>query len=136
MRDVQKAIGLSADSDVTVLLLGETGTGKGVVAHAIHRHGNRAARPFVAVNCAAIPSELLESLLFGYVRGAFTGAVSDRAGSFRAAEGGTLCLDEIGDMDLVMQAKLLRALQERLVTPLAAGWFRWMCASLRPRAAT
>ena len=117
MREVQKSIGLLADSDATVLLLGETGTGKEVVAHAIHRHGRRAKAPFVPVNCAAIPAELLESLLFGHVRGAFTGAVADRAGSFREAQGGTLFLDEIGDMDLAMQAKLLRALQERVVTP-------------------
>jgi DNA-binding NtrC family response regulator len=117
MREVQKAIGLVADSDATVLLLGETGTGKEVVARAIHRHGQRAKAPFVAINCAAIPTELLESLLFGHVRGAFTGAVSDRAGSFREAQGGTLFLDEIGDMDPTMQAKLLRALQERVVTP-------------------
>ena len=117
MRDVQKAIGLLADSDATVLLLGETGTGKEVVARAIHHHGKRAKGPFVPVNCAAIPAELLESLLFGHVRGAFTGAVTDRAGSFREAQGGTLFLDEIGDMDLNMQAKLLRALQERVITP-------------------
>jgi DNA-binding NtrC family response regulator len=117
MREVQKAIGLLADSDATVLLLGETGTGKEIVARAIHWHGRRSKAPFVPVNCAAIPAELLESLLFGHVRGAFTGAVSDRAGSFREAQGGTLFLDEIGDMDLAMQAKLLRALQERVVTP-------------------
>ena len=117
MREVQKSIGLLADSDATVLLLGETGTGKEVVARAIHRHGSRAAAPFIPVNCAAIPTELLESLLFGHVRGAFTGAVADRAGSFREAQRGTLFLDEIGDMDLAMQAKLLRVLQERVVTP-------------------
>ncbi len=117
MREVQKAIGLLADSDATVLLLGETGTGKEVVARAIHRHGRRSKAPFVPVNCAAIPAELLEILLFGHVRGAFTGAVTDRIGSFREAQGGTLFLDEIGDMDLAMQAKLLRALQERVVTP-------------------
>jgi two-component system NtrC family response regulator len=117
MREVQKAIGLLADSDATVVVFGETGTGKEVVAHSIHRHGRRAKAPFVAVNCAAIPAELLESLLFGHVRGAFTGAVADRLGSFREAQGGTLFLDEIGDMDLAMQAKLLRALQERVVTP-------------------
>jgi two-component system NtrC family response regulator len=117
MRDVQKSIGLLADSDATVLLLGETGTGKEVVARAIHRYGKRAKGPFVPVNCAAIPAELLESLLFGHVRGSFTGAVTDRAGSFREAHGGTLFLDEIGDMDLGMQAKLLRTLQERVVSP-------------------
>ncbi len=118
MRSVQKAIGMLADSDATVLLTGETGTGKEVVARAIHLHGRRAARPFVAVNCAAIPGELLESQLFGHVRGAFTGAVADRAGSFREADRGTLFLDEIGDMDLALQAKLLRVVQERVVTPL------------------
>jgi two-component system NtrC family response regulator len=117
MREVQKAVGLLADSDATVLLLGETGTGKELVARALHRHGRRSKAPFVPVNCAAIPGELLESLLFGHVRGAFTGAVADRPGSFREAEGGTLFLDEIGDMDLAMQAKLLRVLQEREVAP-------------------
>ncbi len=117
MREVAKTIGLLADSDATVLITGETGTGKEVVARAIHRHGKRAKAPFVAVNCAAIPAELLESLLFGHVRGAFTGAVADRLGSFREADRGTLFLDEIGDMDKAMQAKMLRALQEREVTP-------------------
>jgi two-component system NtrC family response regulator len=117
MREVQKTIGLLADSDATVLITGETGTGKEIVARAIHRHGKRASSPFVAVNCAAIPAELLESLLFGHVRGAFTGAVADRPGSFREADHGTLFLDEIGDMNKAMQAKLLRVLQEREVTP-------------------
>ena len=117
MREVQKAIGMLADSEATVLVTGETGTGKEVVARAIHRHGRRSPKPFVAVNCAAIPSELLETQLFGHVRGAFTGAVSDRLGSFREADRGTLFLDEIGDMGLPMQAKLLRVLQDRVVTP-------------------
>ena len=117
MREVQKAVGMLADGDATVLVSGETGTGKEVVARAIHRHGRRAPKPFVAVNCAAIPSELLESQLFGHARGAFTGAVGDRLGSFREADRGTLFLDEIGDMSLPMQAKLLRVLQDRVVTP-------------------
>jgi len=117
MREVQKSVGMLADSDATVLITGETGTGKEVVARAIHRHGRRAGAPFVAVNCAAIPAGLLESQLFGHVRGAFTGAVGDALGSIRAAHKGTLFLDEIGDMDLAMQAKLLRVLQERIVVP-------------------
>jgi DNA-binding NtrC family response regulator len=117
IRSVQKTIGMIADSDSTVLITGETGTGKELVARAIHAHGLRRAKPFVAVNCAAIPSELMESELFGHVRGAFTGAANDRQGAFREAEGGTLLLDEIGDMEIAMQAKILRALQERVVTP-------------------
>ena len=138
MRSVQKTIGLLADSDATVLITGETGTGKEVVAQAIHRHGHRAAKPFVAVNCAAIPAELLESLLFGHVRGAFTGATTDRPGAFREADGGTLFLDEIGDMPPAMQAKLLRALQERQVTPLGGpmGGARAVPVDVRVLAAT
>lgn len=117
MRDVQKTIGLVADSDATVLITGETGTGKEVVARTIHRVGARSPGPFMALNCAAIPPDLLESELFGHVKGAFTGAVLERKGAFREANGGTLFLDEIGDMDLAMQAKILRAIQERVVTP-------------------
>jgi two-component system NtrC family response regulator len=117
MREVQKTIGLVADSDATVLITGETGTGKEVVAHTIHRVGARSAGPFMALNCAAIPPDLLESELFGHVKGAFTGAILERKGAFREAHGGTLFLDEIGDMDLAMQAKILRAIQERVVTP-------------------
>ncbi len=117
MRSVQKAIGLAADSNAIVLILGETGTGKELVARALHVHGKRKDGPFVAVNCAAIPEDLLESELFGHVRGSFTGATADRAGAFRDAANGTLFLDEIGDMPLPMQAKILRALQEQVITP-------------------
>jgi len=117
MRAVQKMVGMAAASDATVLVTGETGTGKELVARALHDHGPRAAGPFVSVNCAAIPAELLESELFGHVAGAFTGAVKAQAGRFREAQRGTLLLDEIGDMDAAMQAKILRALQERVVTP-------------------
>jgi DNA-binding NtrC family response regulator len=117
MRTVQKIVGMLADSEATVLITGETGTGKELVARAIHEHGHRSGKPFVAVNCAAIPSELMETELFGHVRGAFTGALGDRTGAFCQAERGTLFLDEIGDMDFAMQAKILRALQERVVIP-------------------
>jgi DNA-binding NtrC family response regulator len=117
IRRMQKAIGLAADSAATVLIFGETGTGKEMVARALHVHSRRADRPFIAVNCAAIPEDLLESELFGHVKGSFTGAATDRAGAFIEAGGGTLFLDEIGDMPLAMQAKILRALQEKVVTP-------------------
>ena len=117
MRHVQKTIGLAADSDTTVLILGETGTGKELVARALHEHGLRKTKPFVAVNCAAIPPDLLESEFFGHVKGSFTGATADRAGAFRDAEGGTLLLDEIGDMPAAMQGKILRAIEEHVVTP-------------------
>jgi DNA-binding NtrC family response regulator len=128
MRTVQKKIGVLADNDATVLITLETGTGKELVARAIHDHGHRKAGPFVAVNCAAIPSELMESELFGHLRGAFTGAVSERMGAFRQAQSGTLFLDEIGDMDIALQAKILRALQERVVTRLAESRCLWMSA--------
>ncbi|ABM30784.1 sigma-54 dependent transcriptional regulator [Paracidovorax citrulli] len=120
MREVHKRIGLAAASEAPVLVQGETGTGKELVARALHRHSARSAGPFVALNCAAIPKELLESELFGHVKGAFTGAATDRPGCFRAADGGVLLLDEIGDMAPDVQAKLLRALQEGEVTPLGS----------------
>jgi two-component system NtrC family response regulator len=120
MREVVKLIGRAAASDATVLVTGETGTGKEEVARALHQHSARSGRPFVGVNCSAIPRDLLESELFGHVRGAFTGAVASRAGIFRQADGGTLLLDEIGDMSPGLQAKLLRALEERAILPVGA----------------
>jgi DNA-binding NtrC family response regulator len=111
--EVFKTVGRIGPSPATVLVTGESGTGKELVARAIHAVSPRAARPFVAVNCAAIPEDLLESELFGHERGAFTGAVARKIGRFERAHGGTLFLDEIGDMSLVLQAKILRALQER-----------------------
>src|SRR5579862_1552268 len=114
IRDVISLIRQVAAHDSTVLVLGESGTGKEVCARAIHDLSPRRNRPFVAVNCGAIPADLLESELFGHERGAFTGAVSARKGRFEIAEGGTLFLDEIGDMSPTMQVKLLRVLQERV----------------------
>ncbi len=113
IREVNRLIAQVAPYDSSVLLLGESGTGKEVVARAIHEASTRRQRPFVAVNCGAIPAELLESELFGHEKGAFTGAINTRKGRFEIAEGGTLFLDEIGDMSLPMQVKLLRVLQER-----------------------
>lgn len=110
---VKRLIGQVAKTDATVLILGETGSGKEVVARAIHDASNRHGKPFVAVNCGAIPADLLESELFGHEKGAFTGAFTSRAGRFELAEDGVLFLDEIGDMPLPMQVKLLRVLQER-----------------------
>jgi len=116
MREVYKTIGKVAASDVTVLVQGESGTGKELVARAVHFNSNRLGKPFVAINCAAIPKELLESELFGSEKGAFTGAVERKLGKFEQANQGTLFLDEIGDMPLDLQAKILRVLQEREVT--------------------
>jgi sigma-54 specific flagellar transcriptional regulator A len=113
MKRVQKMIHQVSDSEANVLILGESGTGKEVVARNLHYFSSRRDKPFVPVNCGAIPGELLESELFGHEKGAFTGAITSRKGRFEMAEGGTLFLDEIGDMPLPMQVKLLRVLQER-----------------------
>lgn len=113
MQEVFRRLRLAAQSDVTVLLTGESGTGKELAAGAIHSLSARARQPFLAVNCSAIPETLLESELFGHVKGAFTGAVRDKLGVFQAAEGGTLFLDEIGDITPLLQLKLLRVIQER-----------------------
>jgi|GEM_PF-6610 len=121
MQRVFEHIDKFAPAKSAVLITGETGTGKELVARAIHRRSPRADKLFVPLNCAAIPGELLESELFGHVRGAFTGATADREGKFAAADGGTLFLDEIGDMDLRLQAKLLRALQEGVVEPVGSN---------------
>ena len=113
IQNVRKLIQQVADSDANVLILGESGTGKEVVARNLHYYSSCRDKPFVPVNCGAIPSDLLESELFGHQKGAFTGAINDRQGRFEMAEGGTLFLDEIGDMSLQMQVKILRVLQER-----------------------
>lgn len=120
MRDVFAAIRRVAPTDATVLVTGETGTGKELVAQALHAHSGRAAGPFVPVNCASLAEGLLESELFGHVRGAFTGAVHDKPGLFEAAGGGTLFLDEIGDVTLALQQRLLRAIQEREIRRVGA----------------
>jgi two-component system response regulator HydG len=121
IRSVRERIRRVADAPAPVIVFGETGTGKGLVARALHADGHRADRQFVSVNCAALPEALLESELYGYVKGAFTGATSDRSGLFAEASGGTLFLDEIGDMSLALQAKLLRVLESGAVRPVGAA---------------
>lgn len=124
----------AANTEATVLLTGESGTGKEPLARYIHRHSNRAEQPFIAINCAAIPESILESILFGHVKGAFTGATTDQPGKFELANGGTLLLDEIGEMPQLLQAKLLRVLQEREVERL--GGHKSIALDIRVIAAT
>jgi two-component system nitrogen regulation response regulator NtrX len=121
MKRVYQLVDMVAPTRARVLISGERGTGKELVARAIHALSPRRDRPFGQMNCAAVPAELIESEMFGHVKGAFTGAVADRRGTFESADGGTLFLDEIGDMSLVMQAKLLRVLQEGVVTPVGSS---------------
>ncbi|MEX2283614.1 MAG: sigma-54 dependent transcriptional regulator [Gemmatimonadota bacterium] len=134
MTEVFRIVRRAAPSDATVLVTGESGTGKELLARAIHAESKRRNGPFIAVNCSALPGELIESELFGHVKGAYTGADRDRVGLFEAAEGGTLFLDEIGDLAPAAQAKVLRALEARVVT--AVGSTRERAIDVRVIAAT
>ncbi len=134
MKAVQQMIDQVSDSEANVLILGESGTGKEVVARNLHHFSSRRSKPFVPVNCGAIPAELLESELFGHEKGSFTGAITARKGRFEMAEGGTLFLDEIGDMPLPMQVKLLRVLQERTYERIGSN--KTLTADVRVIAAT
>lgn len=120
IQQIKEMVDKVAETDARVLITGPNGTGKELVAHNLHEKSNRSQYPLIEVNCAAIPSELIESELFGHVKGAFTSAVKDRAGKFEAAHKGTIFLDEIGDMSLAAQAKVLRALQENIITRVGA----------------
>ena len=134
MRDLFDLIESVAASDANILIQGENGTGKEVIANAIHHHSNRANGPFIKINCASIPKDLIESELFGYKKGAFTGAFADKIGLLEMAEGGSLLLDEIGEMPAYLQTKLLRVLQEREYRPVGSDRlvtvdFRLICAT-------
>ena len=120
-RQLMQLIRSIAPTPASVLINGESGAGKELIAHAIHDQSDRADQAFVAVNCGAIPAELMESELFGHKKGSFTGAIADREGKVTAADGGTLFLDEIGDMPMTMQVKLLRVLQEKMVLPVGSN---------------
>ena len=117
MQEIFRLVERVADSDSTILINGETGTGKGLIAHAIHKQSYRKDQPFVSINCGAIPENLLESELFGHLKGAFTGATANKVGKFEAANGGTIFLDEIGDMSQDLQVKILKVLEERCFEP-------------------
>ncbi len=117
MQAVFRLVEQVADSDSTILINGETGTGKGLIAHAIHKQSYRRDQPFVSINCGAIPENLLESELFGHLKGSFTGATANKVGKFEAADGGTIFLDEIGDMSQDLQVKILKVLEERCFEP-------------------
>ncbi|HOJ14487.1 MAG TPA: sigma-54 dependent transcriptional regulator, partial [Deltaproteobacteria bacterium] len=137
MQRVYEQILTAAETDLTVLILGETGTGKELVARSIHSRSERRSRPFVVINCAAIPENLLESEFFGHEKGAFSGAVSQRIGKFEKAHTGTIFLDEIGDIPLDLQAKILRVLEDHKITRLGSNReieldFRVICATNRP----
>jgi two-component system nitrogen regulation response regulator NtrX len=134
LQEIQRAVARIAPTKASVLITGESGTGKELVARAIHRNSPRSAEPFVKVNCAAIPEELIESELFGHVKGSFTGAVKDQVGKFVSADGGTIFLDEVGDMSLKTQAKVLRVLQDGEVEPVGAA--KTMMVDVRVVAAT
>ena len=137
MQALLRLVGLVAGSDATVLLQGESGTGKELIARAIHDHSARRERPFVILDCGTVPESLLESELFGYTKGAFTGAVTNKKGLFEEANGGTLFLDEIGDITPMFQAKLLRVLQTGEIRPVGSTRrIRWMCASSPPPTGT
>jgi DNA-binding NtrC family response regulator len=134
MKDLFELVESVAASDANILIQGENGTGKELIANAVHHKSTRAGRPFIKINCAAIPKDLIESELFGYKKGAFTGATADKIGLFEAAEGGSLLLDEIGEMPTLLQTKLLRVLQEREYRPIggdatARADFRLICAT-------
>lgn len=120
MQAVFRLVERVADSDSTILINGETGTGKGLIAHAIHKKSYRKDQPFVSINCGAIPENLLESELFGHIKGAFTGATANKTGKFEAANGGTIFLDEIGDMSQDLQVKILKVLEEQQFEPVGA----------------